>query len=344
MEELNVKKMSGGDPAVKVSVIIPTYNRAEYIADALRSALSQHYQDFEIVIVDDGSTDGTRDIVAGFDDPRIRYLLKDNGGVSSARNLGIRESSGEYLAFLDSDDIWFPDNLAKKVSVLDAHPDAGLVCSDAYLFDGSTGTMLGRRWHDHGSPDRIDPRKAARAPFKQLLKKGCFITPQATLVRRSVFARAGYFDESLRTHEDWDLFTRVAKLYPICLVDVPLLKIRKHDGNLTASWRNMYRSAVTVLGRAPYSLLLNRAELRLLNQRLARTHFSYGKSQILAGEIEAGRKKLRQAIATRPLYLRPYFYLAGSTLGFGPISTIRTFMKAVRRTWEIYRNGGAYNQ
>ena len=115
----------------KVSVIIPTYNRAEYLGEAIQSVFDQTFEDFEILIVDDGSTDDTQQLVLSFHDPRLRSFYQNNCGISAARNAAIRSADGEYIAFLDSDDVWLPELLESQVAVLDRRPEIGLVYARA---------------------------------------------------------------------------------------------------------------------------------------------------------------------------------------------------------------------
>ncbi|OGO23190.1 MAG: hypothetical protein A2144_11185 [Chloroflexi bacterium RBG_16_50_9] len=315
----------------RVSVVMPTYNRAHFIAETVQSVLGQTFADFELIVVDDGSTDNTKEVIGSLKDPRIRYIYQENRGVSAARNTGIRTASGEYIAFQDSDDIWLPQNLELKVRRLDARPDIALVCSDAYIFNSHTGVTLGRRWHDKPFHYCIDPEKAARQPLKELLSRGCFITPQATMVRRLVFDDVGYFDESLRTQEDWDMFVRIVRHFPIETIDVPLVSIRQHDVSLSASWDRMYFGATVVLNKALKSYSLSNTELNLVKSRLARLHLSYGKSLVANGRIDLGREKLLAAIKIKPWLIRPYFYLAASLLGNAGIFRLKSWKKRLKQ-------------
>jgi glycosyltransferase involved in cell wall biosynthesis len=219
----------------EISVIIPTYNMANFIQEAIQSVLDQTFSDFEIVVVDDGGTDNTVDVVKAFKDPRIRYIYQENHGVSSARNSGIRASSGEFIAFLDSDDAWLPRSLEIKKELLDVHPDAALICSDIYLVNVSAGKAVSRFWHDILFYSSKSVARAAKQPVIELITRGCFIVPTTTVVRRSVFARVGYFDESLRTWEDWDMFVRIARSFPVLTIDLPLARKRLHTSELTGN-------------------------------------------------------------------------------------------------------------
>jgi glycosyltransferase involved in cell wall biosynthesis len=300
------------------------------LGEALKSILAQTFRDFEIIVVDDGSTDDTPEVVASFKDPRIRYIYQDNSGPSAAMNTGIRASSGELCTGLGADDIWLPEKLEREVAILDSHPEIALVCSDAYIFDNRTGSIIGRRWHDTQFHYRIKLRRAARQPLRELLSRGCFITPQAMLMRRRVFFEVGGFDESLRTHEDWDMFVRIVLRYPIEILDVPLVKIRVHDASLTADWSRMYVGATIVLNKWLNSQLLSVAELKILRVRLAHTHFSYGKSMLTNGKITLGREKLLEAIKVNPWLVKTYIYFAGSFLGNRAILVVKSLKSTLK--------------
>jgi glycosyltransferase involved in cell wall biosynthesis len=311
----------------KVTVVIPTYNYARFLGEAIQSVLDQTFTDFELIVVDDGSTDNTRAVVESFKDPRIRYIYQEHQGVTVAENTVHRFSRGEYITGLGADDSYLPQNLELKVKVLDASPELALVCSDAYIVDGHTGAILGRRWHDKPFHYRFDLQRFTRYPLKELLTWGCFIAPQSALSRCKVEEEVGLFDESLISHEDWDMYVRILKRYPIKIMDVPLLKIKQHGDSMCADWDKIYLGAVKVLNKAINSYSFSREELRLLKVRLARTHFSYGKSMILNGNAALGREKLLEALKIRPLNIMPYVYLAGSLLGDGTIKNLKSWSK-----------------
>lgn len=311
----------------KVTVVIPTYNYARFLGEAIQSVLNQSFTDFELIVVDDGSTDNTKEVVESFKDPRIRYIHQEHRGVTVAENAGHKASRSEYITGLGADDIYLPQNLELKVKVLDARPELALVCSDAYIFDDRTGAILGRRWHDKPFHYWVDPRRAARDPLKELLARGCFIAPQSALSRSKVEEEVGLFDESLASHEDWDLYVRILKRFPIETMDIPLLKIRQHGVSMCADWDNIYLGAVKVLNKAISSYSFSRTELKLVKMRLARTHFSYGKSMILNGNVALGREKLLAAINISSWYIKPYIYLAGSLLGDGAILSLKSWRK-----------------
>jgi colanic acid/amylovoran biosynthesis glycosyltransferase len=194
-----------------VSVIIPAYNAASTLRKTLDSVLAQTFTSFEIVVVDDGSTDDTMAVATTADDPRVRVLAQSNAGVSAARNRGAAAARGELLAFLDADDLWAPDKLACQVAALQAHPDAGLAFSwTAYVDDRGDRLPVGD--------------VAIRAEgwvFRDLLLRGNFVASgSGALIRRTAFDAVGGFEPTLRTAEDWDFYLRVAAICPFVCVPV----------------------------------------------------------------------------------------------------------------------------
>jgi glycosyltransferase involved in cell wall biosynthesis len=311
----------------KVSVIIPAYNRSAYLGEAIQSVLDQTFQDFELIVIDDGSTDNTKEIVKGFLDTRVRYLYQENSGVSSARNMGIKAANGEYIAFLDSDDIWLPENLELKVNLLDSRPDVGLVCSDAYVVDNSTKATFGRFWGKNRFKYSGNPRKVTRHPLKDLLYRNCFIMPQATMIRSQVFTAVGGFDESLPTSEDWDLFVRIVQRFPIEVIDTPLLKIRRHSTSLSKNKEKVYRGATFAINKAIRSGSFSREELNILKKRLALEHCKYGRLALLEGKKAVSRQALIAGIRLDPWNIKQYLYLLLSFLGTERVLALRTWKK-----------------
>jgi glycosyltransferase involved in cell wall biosynthesis len=301
---------------VKVSVIIPAYNYGHFVGESVRSVLNQTFTDFELIVVDDGSTDDTAQIISAFNDHRIRYIYQKHQGVGAAQNCGIMNAKGEYITILGSDDIYLPDNLDIKVKYLDSHASVGLVCSDAYVFDNNTGAILGRFWRDPKvSHFWVDPERAAREPLRELLYRGCFIMPQATMVRREVFKDIGYFDESLPTHEDWDLFLRMILRYRVEIIDKPLLKLRRHTSNLSENQDKMYFGAVGAINKAMKCSSLSREELKLLKNRLSPQHFRFARQSLLKGQVSVAREALIAGIKLDPCNIKLYVHLVLSLLG-----------------------------
>ncbi len=211
--------------APRVSVVVPTFNRAGALCEAVESALAQSYQDFEIIVVDDGSTDDTPRIVRERfgRDPRVRCLRRPNGGPAAARNDGIRQARGDLVAFLDSDDLWRPDKLRLQVEQLDGRPEAALSFCDALTEGGRPGA--GTRFQGKRFRGDTSMRGIVEWSFPMC-------TP-SVVVRRTVLDAVGLFDESFACNEDWDLWIRIAARYPLVFIDRPLLTIRRGDDNLS---------------------------------------------------------------------------------------------------------------
>ncbi len=183
-----------------VSILIPVYNSEKYIRETLESALRQTYEYIEIVIVDDGSQDRTRDIITSYNDPRIRYIHKEHEGIPKTRNRLLREARGIYLTYLDSDDIYLPQKVEEQVQFLETHPEYALAyCDMRYFFDGKPETFY-RHTYAYYSGDVFD----------KLLER-MFITNTAIMFRREVLERVGYYDETFREVEDLPYFLKMAR-------------------------------------------------------------------------------------------------------------------------------------
>ncbi len=206
----------------KVSVIIPTYNRADFIKDAVESVLCQTYKDFEIIIVDDGSTDSTKDVLQKFHN-KITYIYKSNGGAASARNVGINHAQGEYIAFLDSDDLWLPERLKFGVQALNSDKDIGLFFSDcSRVFNGEKAS---KTYFD-------DYKPCAGYMFKQLFMQ-CFIPTLTVILRKGCFKEAGMFNEELPSCEDYDMWLRISACFKINYIKMPLAIYKTHSKSIS---------------------------------------------------------------------------------------------------------------
>lgn len=196
--------------AALVSVIIPTYNRKALVLEAVDSVLSQQYTPLELIVVDDGSTDGTAGRLTACSN-RIHVIRQPNAGVSAARNRGIRAAKGEFIAFLDSDDLWLPEKIERQVSFFMDHSDAR-ICQTEEI------------WVRNGK--RVNPRKRHRKPSGFIFRPSlelCLVSPSAVMMRSGLFDTVGLFDESLPACEDYDLWLRIACRFPIHLIDEALI-------------------------------------------------------------------------------------------------------------------------
>jgi len=193
-----------------VSVVIPTYNRGWIIREAIDSVLNQDFKAFELIVVDDGSTDNTQGILSSYRD-KIKVIRQENKGVSAARNKGIASSSGTYIAFLDSDDLWLPGKLETQIEFFRNNPDA-LICQTEEI------------WVRNGR--RVNPGKRHKKVSGFFFEKSlelCLVSPSAVMMKRELFNTSGLFDETLPACEDYDMWLRINCRCPIHLIDMPLI-------------------------------------------------------------------------------------------------------------------------
>ncbi len=209
----------------RVSVIIPTYNAAPFIARTLNSILEQDFTDLEVVVVDDGSTDNTAAIVDGYED-RVRLIRQKNAGVAAARNRAIAEARGDLIAFLDHDDVWYPGKLRRQVELLDSRPEVGVVYGNAQFID-----LEDKRLWTYLSPPRLH-RGSVLVP----LFLDCFIPLLTAVVRADLITRIGAFSPRWHIAEDYDLFLRAAEVTEVDYVDGIVAGYRIHPGNLSRSY------------------------------------------------------------------------------------------------------------
>lgn len=204
-----------------VSVIIPTYNRGWIVKEAVDSVLSQSFVDFELIVVDDGSTDNTQDILNKYKN-NIKALKNNNQGVSAARNKGIALASGRFIAFLDSDDLWLPDKLSMQVNFFNTNKKA-LICQTEEIWIRNNVRVNPKKRHKKLSGMIFEPSLCL-----------CMVSPSAVMIKRELFEAVGLFDESLPACEDYDLWLRISSRYPVYLIDTPLIiKRGGHDDQLS---------------------------------------------------------------------------------------------------------------
>jgi glycosyltransferase involved in cell wall biosynthesis len=219
----------------EISVIIPTYNSASYAVMAVESVLAQTFVDTEIIVVDDGSTDATESAMGRFGPP-VRFLKQANSGVSSARNRGIAESRGRYIAFLDADDTWCPNKIERQLAALAKEP--------GYRACFSAFTRVDRNL----VPQSVMRCKYGSATLQDLLLRGNIVGSICTVIaERSLFARAGGFDPALSQCADWDMWVRLAALTDFLYLDEPLATYRQHDSNMSRNPSLLEQDSVRVL-------------------------------------------------------------------------------------------------
>jgi len=210
-----------------VSVVMSTYNREKYICDAIKSVLDQTYKDFELVIIDDGSTDETLKKINFFKDDRIKYYYQDNAGQNSARNAGINLSHGKYIAMIDSDDIWHKDKLKKQVEILDKNHDIGLVYCGTVFIDENNGSVYKKPLVGYKG-DILD----------KLLMTNFLYNGSCPLFRKNCTEKVGLFDTSFKRMTDWEFYLRFSIYYKFWGIEEYLLYYRIHNSTMSNDFRN----------------------------------------------------------------------------------------------------------
>ena len=262
-----------------VSVIMPAYNVAPYIGEAIESVLNQTYADLELLVIDDGASDGS-DVIADLyasRDPRVRVIRQSNAGISAARNHGLRVASSPVIAILDSDDAWEPAYLERQMAILRDRPEVDIVTGNAWFL----GSDL------HGRPARPwpDPRPAPKLADILADETAVFIM---AVFRRRVYESIGPFDESLRTNEDYDFWLRAAcDGFVFCRNDQPLGYYRRRDDSLSADELRMLPGILQVLRKLRPHLLNRPHELAILDAQIARFETEHVAAEA-RGAIEAG--------------------------------------------------------
>lgn len=301
----------------EVSVIIPTYNRALLLQKAIQSVLDQTFQDFEIIVVNNYSEDNTIEVVKSFNDERIKIInIRNEGIIAKSRNRGLKESGGNYIAFLDSDDMWLPEKLELQVGHLREHPQYYLVYSNArYIVSGRGAKGEGRRakgretsnldtWIQKGL--LIKPGTLRQGNVFKAFVNGNFFMPQLTvLMKREVFETVGFFTEnpSAIAAEDYEYWLRVTLRYKIGFVDKPLALYREHSDSLIHS---TYKGNFAHLSQKGLSLFLESSTVPEVykNDIEARIHELYFMSALYywkASEKELAKKDLGKFLDLRHL-------------------------------------------
>ena len=291
----------------KISVVIPTFKRSNIITRSVKSVLNQSYQDFEIIIVNDGFKDNTEEILNGFNDKRIIYLEHEqNLGQSAARNTGIRAAKGQYIAFQDSDDEWLPEKLAKQMEVFENA-------------SSKVGVVYTERWSTNDNINFHIPQPQINLKvnyFRKILLQSSLITPQSAIVLADCFKKVGFFDESLHHLEDWDLWIRISKYYDFIFINEPLVKVY-HDGdNISDNQDNLIKALESILSKH-LDEFKGGGSIILANQ-----YYYLGNLLCRNGNFDRGRKYLFKATVTNPLNLK---YLLTTLFSFLELNDYKRF-------------------
>jgi glycosyltransferase involved in cell wall biosynthesis len=322
---------------VHLSVIIPTYNRCTLLVNAIQSIQHCGLRDVEIIVVDDGSTDGTEKVVKELRG-EVVYLRQSNSGPAAARNLGLRHSRGRFVAFLDSDDQWLPDVPSRVLDALERAPDIAGVFADARVCGADLAEIL---WLDFtGVRARLEQmpqsersgglRVYERRPFFRLLVERCAILPSATILRREALLDVEHFDPELRGGEDWELSMRLASRHEFGCWPEPMSIYLKHPNSLTADVDSLTRDLGRALRKCSQKCPhLDSAERKFMRQREYQHFFSYAYFAWDRGDYQTARRRFGALLAEG--YLRrwvPLFWLV-SCLPFGLPRRVRQLRRRV---------------
>ena len=277
----------------KVSVIIPAYNAMRYLPETLKSVLRQTFDDFEVIIVNDGSSDGIEYWFSQITEPQIQLISQENQGLAGARNTGIAHAQGEYLAFLDADDLWEPTKLEKQVLALENHPEVGLVYTwVAYI--NEQGEYTGR----------VFKHQLEGEVWKSLTQHNIVECGSVALVRRSCFDAVGVFDQNFNcfnVNEDWDMWLRIAARYPFKVIKEALVYYRQSSSSSSKNWQALEQSYRIVSEKAFDSASSELLNLKRRSNGFANLHFAWKALQSRDRDYKKAIYFRQQALAHYPL-------------------------------------------
>jgi glycosyltransferase involved in cell wall biosynthesis len=300
----------------KISVVIPCFNAEKYIDGTLRSVVSQDWPNLEIIVVDDGSSDRSADLVAA-SFPDVRLIRQSNAGVAAARNNGISNATGEWIGFVDADDYWLPGKLRLQYEMLAGNPDARMIYSswrEWYSEEPTPSPALVQAIHE--TPDDVRPELSGWIYHRLLLD--CEVWTSTVVGERSLFVELGGFDESKSVGEDYDLWLRASRLTPILRLHTPLALYRKHATSVTRRppARNYQRDVMVAAIRrwgcgSPNGDSIGRTAVR---KALSRTWRDFSSANLLAGRWWSAAKGAASAVALDPLSRSGWWLLGRSIL------------------------------
>jgi glycosyltransferase involved in cell wall biosynthesis len=281
-----------------VTIIVPCYNGAAFLEEALRSAVAQSYPAVEIILIDDGSTDSSPEIAQRFP---VRYLRQENRGLSEARNVGIRESRGSYLVFLDADDRLLPEAIESGLRALETHPACAIAVGD-HVFIAADGSHL-------GDSDKVG---TVHSHYEALLKSNFIEMISTVLFRRGIFDEVGGFDATLRVAEDYDLYLRIGRVRPICCHAVIVAEYRMHETNTSLNSELMLTTTLQVLNRQARYVRNDAHRLLAFCEGVRCWRKQYGRQ--LASELASSYSTLRPDHLRRKLRILACRYPQGLLL------------------------------
>jgi glycosyltransferase involved in cell wall biosynthesis len=315
-----------GPDMPKVSVIIPVYNGERYIAATLETVFEQTFRDFEVIVVDDGSTDGTEAILRHYGS-KIVYLKNDHGGPASSRNLGISVARGDFIAFLDADDLWLPTKLERQVAFAALHPDFGIITTDAATFDHTGVTEASAAAHKYIPSGHV---------LNELLFDN-WIGTSCAMVRRECFEKVGPFDqEAFVRGEDWVMWMRIAAIYPVYFLNEVLIHYRVHSQNYSrADLEKQFRDLFINFDKVERAIPQLAARPDLMRKARFLVCLRRGTRDLQTLVLEGARNKLRMALHYRPWSVRAWLLLGTAHLPLRVLGAARKTIRAARRCDDV---------
>lgn len=280
------------DSTPLVSVIIPTYNYGHFVADAVNSALRQTYPNMEIIVVDDGSTDNTQDVLKQFEG-RIINIKKPNGGLSAARNTGLERAKGAYIAILDSDDVWLAEKTEKQIRAFAQNPELGVVSCSAYEVD--YGLNVKKELPYKNYPDKAEF-------VKNLALRNIVSGGSSAMIKKECFDKVGGFDVEISPSADWEMWLRISQYYRFHLIEEPLVKIRAGSENMS-SLKNagkMLETELRVMEKLAANNIHFKGNTALQKEALSYRYFCAAWACWSGNEITLARRHILKALAVHP--------------------------------------------
>ncbi len=303
-----------------ISVVIPAYNAERTVAETLDSVLAQSMQDFEIIVVNDGSRDATGailDFYAERHPGKVRVIHQENTGQARARNNGIAAARGRYIAFNDADDIWAPEKLERQLRFLEDNPEYGLCYTEGMTIDEK-----GREKEPFGATREFTGRC-----FEILITRNNIIG-SSVMVRRAVLDDVGVFNPELRACENWELWTRIARKYPIACIDEKLSFYRQHGGNMSKDIDRMRENRIAAIqhNRRQYDGVVPNIE-SLTRNALYLAYRGFGGVYLGQLELAKARRDIGRAILLKPWVLRNYLWYLQCLMGPGLLRALRSLKR-----------------
>ncbi|NET65758.1 MAG: glycosyltransferase [Moorea sp. SIO1G6] len=283
-----------------ISVIVPVYNGEKTILETIQSIQAQTFSDFELIAINDGSTDGTLDVISTVNDPRLKVFSYENGGLPVARNRGIRRSRGEFITFIDADDLWKPDKLELQLAALQKNPEAGVAYSWTAFIDENSKFLFA--WQPLYWEGNVYP---------QLLIRNFISSGSNIMVKRKYIEAAGEFDPCLKSVEDWDYYLRLAALCPFALVPKYQILYRRSSQSMTSKVDVMENANLIVIERA---FKAAPPELKSLKNKSLANAYRYLAKQCIANAFDNEAVKLAIKKLSYSIKLYPKFLLSKETM------------------------------